>query len=62
MIVSTIYGDMDDSLLEKREGVDDTPTDTAAWVEYWKGAELVHRSAHVTVKQGTVSGAAAGTF
>lgn len=62
MIVNTIYGEMDDSLLEKREGVDDTVTDTAAWVEYWKNGELVHRSAHVVVKQGTIAGAAAGAF
>lgn len=61
-IVSTIHGDIDESLLEKREGVDDNPTDIAKWVEYWKNGELVHRSAHVVIKHGTVSGMIAGAF
>jgi len=51
MLVNTIYGEMDDSLLEKREGTFEDDNELTTWVEYWKNAELVHRSAHVTLKK-----------
>jgi len=50
MTVTTTKGEMDESLLEKREGYD-PPTHPenpfslgARWVEYWLNGELVHRS------------------
>ena len=49
-MIHTIYGEMDPSLLEKREGTEDYPDATVRWVEYWKGAELVHRSADIALK------------
>jgi hypothetical protein len=49
-IITTTKGDMDESLLEKREGNVDNDNETTTWVEYWDGEELVHRSAHVTLK------------
>jgi len=49
-LVTTIHGEMDDSLLEKKEGSLDNDNETTSWVEYWLGEELVHRSAHVTLK------------
>jgi hypothetical protein len=42
---------MDEFLLEKREGTVDNDNETTTWVEYWLGEELVHRSAHVALKQ-----------
>jgi hypothetical protein len=51
MLVTTTKGNMDDSLLEKREGVVDNNNEFTTWVEYWQGDELVHRSAHVTLKK-----------
>jgi hypothetical protein len=51
MIVNTTKGEMDDSLLEKREGSVDTDTETTSWVEYWLGEELVHRSVHMALKR-----------
>ena len=51
MIVTTTKGPMDDSLLEKREGTVDNDNELTTWVEYWVGEELVHRSAHVTLKK-----------
>jgi hypothetical protein len=51
MIVTTTKGEMDDSLLEKREGSIDNDLENTTWVEYWLENELVHRSAHVTLKQ-----------
>jgi hypothetical protein len=42
---------MDDSLLEKKEGVVDNDDEYTTWVEYWLEGELVHRSAHVTLKK-----------
>lgn len=51
MIVTTTYGDMDDSLLERKDGSFEDDNELTTWVEYWKDAELVHRSAHVTLKK-----------
>jgi hypothetical protein len=55
MIVTTTKGDMDDSLLEKREGSIDNDTETTSWVEYWHNGELVHRSVNMVLKQGVFS-------
>jgi hypothetical protein len=52
MIVTTTKGEMDDSLLEKREGSIDTDTETTSWIEYWLKGELVHRSVHMALKRG----------
>jgi len=51
MLVMTTKGEMDDSLLEKLEGTVDNDNETTTWVEYWLDGELVHRSAHVTLKK-----------
>jgi len=51
LIVTTTKGDMDDSLLEKRDGTVDNDNEFTTWVEYWLDGELVHRSAHVTMKK-----------
>ena len=51
MLVTTTKGEMDDSLLVKREGTVDNDNETTSWVEYWLEVELVHRSAHVTLKK-----------
>jgi hypothetical protein len=50
MLVNTIHGEMDDSLLEKKEGSLDNDIEFTTWTEYWLDDELVHRSAHVTLK------------
>ena len=51
MIITTTKGDMDDSLLEKKEGSVDNENEYTTWVEYWLDGELVHRSVHVTLKK-----------
>ena len=56
MLVTTTRGDMDDSLLEKLEGTVDNDDEQTTWVEYWLDGELVHRSAHVTLKKTAVFG------
>lgn len=50
MIVTTIHGEMDDSLLEKREGEVDDDIEYTTWTEYWYQGELVHRSVHIRLK------------
>jgi hypothetical protein len=50
MLVTTTKGEMDDSLLVKKEGSIDNDIETTTWVEYYLNDELVHRSAHVTLK------------
>lgn len=63
MLVTTTKGDMDDSLLEKKEGVLDNDNEYTTWVEYWLDGELVHRSAHVTLKKApSFAGADAASF
>ena len=63
MIVTTTKGDMDDSLLEHRAGEIDNDNELTKWVEYWLDGELVHRSAHVTLKKmPTFAGGAAASF
>ena len=52
MIVTTTKGEMDDSLLEKREGSVENDTETTSWVEYWLAGEMVHRSVHMALKRG----------
>ena len=51
MIVTTTKGEMDDSLLEHRTGEVDNDNELTTWTEYWLDGELVHRSAHVTLKK-----------
>ena len=51
MLVSTTKGDMDESLLDKREGSIDNEDERTTWVEYWLNDELVHRSVHVELKK-----------
>lgn len=52
MIVTTTKGEMDDSLLDKREGSVDTRNESTNWVEYWHEGELVHRSVNMVLKKG----------
>jgi hypothetical protein len=42
---------MDDSLLEQRTGEFEDDNEYTTWTEYWLDGELVHRSAHVTLKR-----------
>jgi len=61
-LVNTTKGDMDESLLEKKEGSVDNDNEYTTWVEYWLDGELVHRSAHVALKQSVTLAAEAASF
>ena len=61
-MITTTKGLMDESLLEKREGIVDNDNEYTTWVEYWHEGELVHRSAHVTLKQSLILSAEAASF
>jgi hypothetical protein len=61
-LVTTTKGEMDESLLEKKEGFVDNDTEHTTWVEYWLAGELVHRSAHVTLKKAVAMSAEAASF
>ena len=50
-LIETTKGTLDESLLAKVEGGVDNENELTTWVEYWLDGELVHRSAHVTLKQ-----------
>jgi hypothetical protein len=59
MLVNTTKGEMDVSLLEKREGSIDNDNETTSWVEYWLEGELVHRSVDMTLKRNVTGEAVA---
>jgi len=61
-MILTSKGEMDDALLERREGEIDNEVEHTTWVEHWYQGELVKRSAHVTIKQSAAvaSGEAGG--
>ncbi len=61
-MITTTKGLMDEALLDKREGTIDNDNETTTWIEYWLGGELVHRSAHVTLKKNVSSAAEAASF
>jgi hypothetical protein len=62
LIIDTTKGPMDTSLLEKREGSLDNDNESTTWVEYWLNDEMVHRSAHVHLKQGITALMTQGAF
>jgi hypothetical protein len=51
MIVTTTKGDMDTSLLVKKDGDMENDNEKTSWIEYYLNDELVHRSVHVELKQ-----------
>ena len=61
-LVNTTKGVMDDSLLEKKEGIVDNDNEYTTWVEYWLDGELVHRSAHVQLKKSVVLSGSTASF
>lgn len=62
-LINTTKGEMEESLLEKKEGFVDNDNEYTTWVEYWLNDELVHRSVHVQLKQMPVfAGAEAASF
>ena len=50
-LITTTKGEMDESLLEMRSGEVDNENEFTTWTEYWLDGELIHRSAHVTLKK-----------
>ena len=61
-MIDTTKGPMDEALLEKRTGTFENDNERTSWVEYWLDGELVHRSAHVDLKQGISSLLMQGAF
>ena len=61
-LVTTTKGEMDEAFLEKKEGSVDNDHEYTTWVEYWLDGELVHRSAHVALKQPVSSAVEAASF
>ena len=61
-LVTTTKGDMDEALLEKKEGVVDNDHEITQWIEYWLEGELVHRSVHVVLKKNVLADGVAATI
>ena len=51
MLITTTKGLMDEALLVKKTGEIDNEDARTTWTEYRLDGELVHRSAHVTLKK-----------
>lgn len=62
MLVTTTKGDMDDSLLVRKDGSLDNDIEYTTWTEYYLDDELVHRSVHVTLKTSPTLFAEAAEF
>lgn len=50
-MVTTTKGLMNEDLLNRKAGFMENEHERTTWVEYWLDDELVHRSAHVTLKK-----------
>ena len=61
-LVTTTKGEMDETLLERREGSLDNDNESTTWVEYWLEGELVHRSAHVQLKKAVMLSSSVASF
>ncbi len=61
-LVNTTKGEMDETLLEKKEGFVDNDDEYTTWVEYWLDGELVHRSVHVQLKKSVVLSGSTASF
>jgi hypothetical protein len=55
-LIYTTKGYIDDSLLDRRSGMFDNSNEFTTWVEYRLPGEeeIIHRSAHVTLKRSIV--------
>jgi hypothetical protein len=61
-LITTTLGDMEADLLEKRNGSVDNDNEFTTWTEYWLDGQLVHRSAHVQLKQPVALAVEAASF
>lgn len=50
-IINTTKGEMDESLLERKDDVFEDDNERTVTTEYYHNGELVHRSAHVTLRK-----------
>lgn len=53
-IINTTIGDMDDALLEKREGIIDNDNEYTTWIQYWFEGKVVYRSLQTQFKKTVV--------
>ena len=49
-LIFTTKGDLEESLLIKTEGLDDSDTEISNWTEYHLDGELVKRDVHLILK------------
>lgn len=56
-MITTIYGDMDESLLVKTTGEIDNENEHTTWVEYRKpdNDEIIHRSVNMRLKKPAIA-------
>ena len=56
-MINTIYGELDESLLNKTEGFVESESESTSFIEYRlkDTDELIHRSVHITLKEPAIS-------
>lgn len=53
-VINTTKGPIDEALLQRTLGFEERPDEFVVWFEYRLDGELVHRSAHVILKEPSV--------
>ena len=63
-IIQTTKGDFEEAVLVKKEGIVDNENEYTTWVEYRlpDSDEIIHRSAHVTLKKNVSMESTTGGF
>lgn len=61
-LIFTTLGEIEESLLEKRTGVDENDHERSQWEEYWKDGVCVKRSVDLYLKTGLFGGSTAAGF
>ena len=61
-MINTTLGEMDENMLQKKEGGHDNENETCKWVEYYFDGALVHRSVHLDLKKGILLEGVAANF
>ena len=54
-MINTTKGQMDENLLEKKQGSEENENEVINWIEYWLDGELVHRSVNMHLKKNVLS-------
>lgn len=61
-LINTTKGPRLEASMVRKDGIVDNANERTEWVEFWDGAELIHRSVDVVLKQLPPAGAEIGVL